>query len=779
MAVSSLLCGLALLAVPGIGVRAQDDNRAAIAMDVVPAAAGVQMVRSAVPLPVGWLHPGESVRIEARGPSNSVIAAVRPITEYPLKPEVAASVRSGMITFPWKFGSTNPTHFQMRPCLQAATPQKFAAFVSVSGDGLDIHVPGKAHIHAALLAPQSHASAAVIETVEENAYYRWERWKVADAAYPRIIEVRISSLGEVTAIAHLQRLLPGDGRVPDFGWQITATGIQGSAHLFEGTKSTEVGTEPLTHSYAGEKPASLLLDSEQLAISQPGAPFKKRGSFTARKSGSTITLSCIAASEGDRAPMQQASWRRVEFCVTPASVPSPTPALQSPHTVKAPWQLYRSLYAIEPPIHVAGHPEVDKILQYHRDAIVYAMAHGDDWGNITGFNNGQKQGGAFGMNRLNHCTAIFADAFRTGDTRLLETAILWCDNFYDQSIWWGLNQTGGTRYNNVVAMGRKAPENDSTYMWRSNSAVSFCTKGWDAFWIAWEQTGDPRMKEAVNAQNSYAAQYLNAGRDYTRNIGCVKDFLNLYQFTGEQKYRAEAIRLFHDLRSQLSTGNLFTESGKPIDPDPPFIDEDSMGYTHPFAKPYIAGYALEGLPELSRLEPREDKLKAVITAVADFMAASQDPVGGWRYPHPLSSNVIMSQAMEHAWQISRADAVSGSKPAHLDAIEAVLRQRILGWQKTGLIYGGLTGWERLGSTPKSAAELQAIYHHPADRNRDRDYMEGRPDFGGSAPEGIVYFPDVLSYYLKHRPLSRLLTPADPKSPLGLTLQRAPEKTNTH
>jgi hypothetical protein len=106
------------------------------------------------------------------------------------------------------------------------------------------------------------------------------------------------------------------------------------------------------------------------------------------------------------------------------------------------------------------------------------------------------------MNRLNHCAPIFEEGYRSGDAHLLQTAVLWCENFYDQSIWWGPGETGGTRYNNVVAMGQKPPDNDQTYMWRSTNSVSFCTKGYDAFFYAWEETGDPRMKQALEAISS-------------------------------------------------------------------------------------------------------------------------------------------------------------------------------------------------------------------------------------------------------------------------------------
>ena len=100
-------------------------------------------------------------------------------------------------------------------------------------------------------------------------------------------------------------------------------------------------------------------------------------------------------------------------------------------------------------------------------------------------------------------------------------------------------------------------------------------------------------------------------------------------------------------------------------PEPPFIDDDQTGYKHPFAKPYIIGYALAGLPALAKHVPDEPKLRDVIRAVADFLAASQDPLGGWRYPHPRSSHLSLAQAMEHAWQLVQADRFLGAQERHL------------------------------------------------------------------------------------------------------------------
>ena len=94
-------------------------------------------------------------------------------------------------------------------------------------------------------------------------------------------------------------------------------------------------------------------------------------------------------------------------------------------------------------------------------------------------------------------------------------------------------------------------------------------------------------------------------------------------------------------------------------------------------------------------------------------------------------------------------------------------------KQTGRMFGGLTGWETATGKAKQPGDITDLYQHPADRDFMRDYTEGVPGFGYSAPEGLVYFPDVLAYYLQHRPASRLTAPPRPDEPLGKVLARAP------
>jgi hypothetical protein len=314
-------------------------------------------------------------------------------------------------------------------------------------------------------------------------------------------------------------------------------------------------------------------------------------------------------------------------------------------------------------------------------------------------------------------------------------------------------------------------------MWRSLSAVDFCTKGYDSFLLAYEQTGDPRMREALDAQVDYASSNVHAIHQ-TRNIGDVRDFVQLYRYTGDSKYLEPAKRLFDELRTRLSPGDLFSQGGEPIVASPPFIDDDELGYKHPFAKPYIMGYALAGLPELARIVPDEPKLHDVIAATSAFMCSSQDPLGGWRYPHPNSSRIILGQALEHAWQIQQADRALDFSEQRLDAIERVLRQRVQGWLRTGKIFGGVNGWEFATRQLKAPGEIYNLYRTPEERDGPRDYTEGDVGFGGAPPEGLVYFWDLLRHYLHYRSGLRLLEPPASNEPLGIVLARVPQVEQT-
>jgi dienelactone hydrolase len=753
----------------GFGAFAAATN--SLTVTLLPAAPGPQIFRASLPFPKGVLGERGGLTLQAGG--LKINAAVRTLTVYPTEPGKPKSVRRALVSFPFTFEGTHPVTLRLLPTAAGEQSGSPRTRVAMKGDELEINCLGGPVITAKLIGPARKSKVpSRVETVEETPYFLWQRFHYPDPEWPRVLEVRTDSAGTVAIIAHLQNLEPGNIRAPDFGWEVSSHTVADEVETPEGRRQSP--DQAFVQQLRNQDPPAVVFAGRRYRIYHPVAGLKRRGVCEWQPGSGGFTYNYRRATADEKVPMQQAAWQRAELVIAPVGQARLTPTLQYAHEFRVDWLVWDELYKTGTPLEFKEQPLLQEVAAYHRQAIRRSMVLGDDMGNVTMFSDTRLSGGVYGMNRLNHCPPIFEEAYRAGDRKLLETALLWCENFVDQSIWWGPGQTGGTRYNNIIAQNKPLPDNDRSYMWRSDDSVHFCTKGYDSFFIAYEDTGDPRMKESLEAQLQYALEQIRATAE-TRNVGDARDFVRLHRFTGDPQYLKAAQRLFEDYRSRLSTGNLTSQGGQPIEANPPFIDEDAVGMKHPFAKPYIIGYALTGLPELLPFEPEEPKLREVVRATADFLAESSDPLGGWRYPHPRSSQLLLAQAMEHAWHIVQADSVLGPDEKHLDVIERVLRQRILGFQATGRILSGLDAWELATGKVKQHADLYALYRYPADRDFHRDYVHGFIGLGDSPPEGLVYFFDVLRYYLEHRNVQELLRPARSDEPLAVVLERAPRK----
>jgi len=737
------------------------------AFEVVPDSPGTHLVRVSLPFGPGAFPARLGLTI-ACGEAVAM-PDVRVLTLHPGKP---ASVRRALATFPFDFPDVRQHPFALSlssseiggesaPAESQAGRHEWTiggAAIALRVDAVDVTYEHGAAWSAELIAPaRAGAVEPVVEIVEWGRHYRWVRLLEPDTAWPRIIEVQADSLGTVTIQAHVQRLGEGDATAPDLGWELSGPPLE----AFDAYRFAIGDSRPVAS------------DDGAYAVTFPRAGFTGRGSVGPAGDGKLRFLRCAA---DESVPFQQAAWRRAALVVGRAQHTDRSVLLEPAVAVHVPPEAFAAAYEIGTATDLAVWPALDELRAYTRNAVKRAVLPGDDLGNVTAFSNGNPPS-PFGMNRLNHCPAVFVEAWQTGDTELRDVAALWCSNMHDLSVWWGdEDDFGGTRYNNVNAMGKKDHLDDKTFMWRSNRAVHFCTKGYDSFLLAYEETGDPRMLAALNAQVDYARKHVHADQGECRNIGDVADFMHLYRLTGLSLYRDEALRLFRELRTKLSDGDRFSQGGRPIVDDPPFIDDDQHGYEHPFAKPYIIGYALAGLPALLDESPDEPKLGDVVRAVADFMAEAQDPVGGWRYPHPRSTRMILCQAIEHAAQLCRAAAAleARGEPVDdlLDAVERVLQARVMGFERTGTILSSLQGWE---SNPGNLDEGQTVYdlyQKPGDRDAARDYAEGAVGVGGSSPEGLVYLGEVLDFYLARRPAERLF---HANGPLNQVLARTEDR----
>jgi dienelactone hydrolase len=718
---------------------------------VTPAKPGRQLVRFSAPFAPGALAAEGGLAVLAG--DVRITPDFRVLTCYPGSP---AWVRRALVTFSYTFPDAAERTFTLEPgeaksraIEYTSAPARFTVGdlnLELTETGLIVRRGDATLAEARLDAPpRSSTAPGRVEALEQGRFYGWARLLLPDAQWPRIIEVRADALGTVAVRAHVQRLEKDDGYAPDLGW--TVGGIAPEVLHAEAT------TPSVEHAFSTGTPA--WVEAKGLTIDFPDAHLLKRGKVTISPPEHSVRyVRCFAE---EQTPQQETAWRTATV-VFAADPDHRWNALLEPlATVRLGAQAFAPLYGDSDRLTEPLPGDLGEIVRFHCDAIAGATLLGDDFGNITSI----PTPGAFGMNRLNHCPAILRHYYDAGDARLRAVALHWCDNLYDLSIWWGerrKDEFGGTRYNNVSAMDG-SHKDDKGFMWRSNSAVHFCTKGYDTFFQAYEETGDPRMAVALRYQTEYAAKMIHTDQGECRNIGDAADFVRLFEYTGNGAYREEALRLFRELRTKLSTSDLFSQGGQPIVENGPFIDDDDHGYKSPFAKPYIIGYALQGLPFLAKHTPDEPKLRDVIRAVADFMARSQDPVGGWRYPHPRSSRVMIDQAMEHAMQLSRAAGwlESRGEPIDtlLDAIERALQARVNGYRRSGTFLSGLKGWEASAGAIKQGQTIYDLYKQPGDRDPKRDYTEGAVGQGGASPEGAVHFVEVLAFYLKHRPAERL------------------------
>lgn len=392
--------------------------KVAVKMTVTPAAIGRQLVRVSLPFHKGGLLDGQMLLVSDG--QHEQVAALRPLTHHPTMVGEARSVRRGILTFPYTFPDEAPVQFILQPTQRVSEPvQSLPVDVKVDDETVTISYHDGLNLKVYLLAPPRTSSrTSRVELVESNANFLWQRIHLPDSQWPRVIEVRADVLGGVVVIAHIQRNQPGNGHAPDFGWEVSTNS---SSTLRRG----DGGEEIQSHSFVDDKACTLFLEDGDYRLYHPTAPFKRRGQAEIHQEGGQESIYRYWRCKADeRVPMQQASWRRAEIVIAPANMATLTASLGYPHTAQVDGRLWDELYDIGQSPNLEELPELNKLLRYHHDAIVCSMADGDDWGNITSYSDTSATGAVYGMNRLNHCPAIFAEGYRSGDTRLLEVAVL-------------------------------------------------------------------------------------------------------------------------------------------------------------------------------------------------------------------------------------------------------------------------------------------------------------------------------------------------------------------
>lgn len=722
---------------------------------------GRQFVRVSIPFPYGKMKENKRILLQSQG--TEIPADCRVLTTYG---GGEGYVRRALLSFVDNFEGKEKQYIVVcdNPILQEENKSNSLQIGgnSFEYDGKQILVSNNKDksLKIMLIPPTANNKEIRQEIIEHGAQYLWVRWLQWDEKYPEIVELRANAEGQFAVRVFLQRCAKEDGYAPEFGLSIEG---EGNISKIIGDSITQLNN-PSEHEWKDGKRVSFQTETGR-KLCFPDAVEWRKGAVHGEPTSNGWKVTYLRSREVDKVPHQPMAWRTACLYVGPSDMPEWNELLEPPVICHVPISLWKSIYHFDE----CSEPESDvlkEIVRWHRNAMAIPRLYGDDFGNVSTM----PVNSVFGMNRLNHNSEIFYESLRTADIEIRKTFLLWCQNYTQLSIWWGeLEKTnfGGTRYNNIRGRNPKIHEDDNNFMWRSNDAVTFCTKGFDNLLFAYEETGDPMYACSLKWQIEYAKENVHANTGECRNVGVVKDFMILYHALGKQEYAQHALRLFRELREKLCDNHLFSQGGEPLKKEVPFIQNDQTGYKNPFPKPYILGYALQGLPDLYKEFPDEPRLYDTIEAVAKFIAESGDPVGGWRYPHPRSPLVFIGQGIEHAYHLVNACFVLEGKSPYfdlcLDRIETVLQARIASLIRSQCVLDSLGPWEYASGKFEQGKNLEEIYKTFDDRNYSKDYTEGNISCTDVLPpEGVVFFATVLDYYLKHRDAERVLNISHPE-----------------
>jgi hypothetical protein len=581
---------------------------------------------------------------------------------------------------------------------------------------------------------------ATLAVLDNGRYFVWLRWRQDGEDYSREVDVQADSEGRLQLTQRVLRHLTGNGWTPDFGFTLTAPGATPVRLPPQPVRFLALPVNDPLGKHPELVAALQLTDGTTLSAANPLALRQHRGTLenSASPAGLSVRFSRLepVAQERQNLQLQEGMWREIVVRLQPGLPEQLAQAIDQPLVAHANWRAYDAVYRTGPPLQVKS-PVLQRLVEKYIAALVSLSMSGDDWGSLGG------------LERYNHCGYIWEDVFRTGDPRLRRVALDYTENYHNFSVNWGPNPDhyGGGRY----------PPDTRTQPWpgsfrtRHNDAVTFCTKGYHGFWLAYEETGDPRYRHAAEAQAGWAAKHVTAGLNYTRCIGQVTDFVKLCEYTGNAAYLEQANRLWGNLQAVQTPDLLFTESGRPATGNDLYVPDDRFGSEHPYVKSYITQYATNALPQLLAHQPGDTRLRATIIAGSDWMAQVQTPGGGWSYPGPTTAGFWWST--EYCHGLMEGYKVS-PKPQYLDAIQRDLRALIALSEIYDAIPSGVSPWERLAGL--SNDELGRRYHRGTDRDRSKDFTDGQITFGFS-PDSTVYFQVLLRDYLRHRPEASLFT----------------------
>ncbi|MBN2308802.1 MAG: hypothetical protein JXR94_07530 [Candidatus Hydrogenedentes bacterium] len=718
------------------------------------------VARVSIPVPAGRIDGAHPAFTVTNG-QERINAQARVISRHP-----DGSVRRVMIGFPARIPAGAQLEYTAGVSGDAAAPagraERFeteAFAVEASGGGVRLlGADGGVLAVAEPFGPDPGGEGSVT-VIDEGAHFVWLRYHEDGDEWSREVDVQVSRLGEVTVTHRIQAHPAGDHWTPDFGWTLTAPGAQaanataGPAHMLGrdvDSRFADEGNADLIAQLA-------LSDGTLVSVANPLALRQNRGTFEVGEAEGAVRIRSnrnepVDDVESDGLMIQEGAWRFSELVIVPVPRETLAARLDGPICTHADWRLYDAVYGTGAPLDV-DHPALRGAVEKAIYALQEMQMKGDDLGSMPWkWVPGQARPEYTSPVRLNHSLYAWEEWFRSGDGRLRKVAYDWLRNYYDLGMYWGPNPEfyGACRRGNLW---RDRPgHGPGTFNPRFANTPIYVHKGWSSFYLMFEETGDPRYREAAEAAAEWSIAHQHAGRSYTRTIGVVADAVKMYEYTGEQKHLDNAVHLWETFQETQGQNLLFTESGKPAVGNDLYIGNDQMGYRNPFVKPYIAQYATNGLPYLLKHRPEDRRLRETVFALNDWMATHRQPGGGWGYPHYLTAG--MSWNNEYCHGIMLAAEIE-PKPIYLDAIRENLAPEVQLCARYGELGSGVNPWESAAGI--NAKQREEKYKLAIDRDPTRDYEEGQVRFGQS-PDNCVYFTVLLRDYLEFATEESLVEP---------------------
>jgi hypothetical protein len=708
-----------------------------------------EVARVAVPFAAGQVREQALQVVTAAGARLPTQTHV--ITRHP-----DGSTRRAMLSFPAELALGQTLELQCEPAagpvpepLAQVLPDRKAVIVTdafrlqLTDDTVQVLSGADGAVQAVLQAigpALTDPQTPTLTVIENGPLHVWLRWRQDGQDFSREVDTQVDRLGRIRLVQRVLRHLKDNAPAPDFGFLLTAAGATPErlpatpVHFLTLPLAAPLGRHP-------ELVVALrLADGARLALANPLALQQHRGTIAAQSEAGALSVRFSrlepVAKESDGLLLQEGAWQSMEVILQPGTPDDLAAAVDTPLVATVDWQAYDAVYRTGPPLTVS-HPVLKRLTERYITALQGVALKGDDLGSFGG------------LERYNHTAYVWDDWFRSGDARLRRLALDYSENYHDFSINWGPDPAcyGGGRY----------PPNAKTQPWfgsyrtRQNDAVTFCTKGFHSFWLAFEETGDPRFRYAAEQQAKWSAEHVHATVNYMRCIGVVSDFVRLFEYTGERGHLDQAVRLWTEFQACQNPDLLFNEGGVPSTGNDLYVPDDRFGYEHPYVKSYIVQYATNALPDLLRYRPDDQRLRDTILACNDWMARVQTAGGGWSYPGPTTAGFGWSIEYSHGLMYGYG---IDPKPAYLDAVARDLRAITALFEVYDAIPSGVTPWESLQGL--SADDLGKRYRLGTDRDRSRDFREGRVGFGVSA-DSSVYFQVLLRDYLAQRPEDTLFT----------------------